>query len=113
MVCIPWAYLRGCLFPDIVVCMLTAVAYIVMDSHVEMVKSGRSVHIAMLSVHSIQCTICFSRKYASYAVDLRICAVVMGGKAMSTDFTSVIVLVGSKCTCVMGFLTMFCMPVCM
>ena len=76
-----------CLLPDTVVCMrlLTAVAYIVMDSHVEMDKSGRSVHTTMWCVHNIQRPLCCSKKYASYAVCVRICAMVMGGKAVSTN----------------------------
>jgi len=79
-------HLLGCLFSDIVVCMLRAVAYIDMDSHVEVIKSGRSVHRAMLSMHDTQCKNCFSKKYASYAICMRICALVMGGIALFTDF---------------------------
>ncbi len=79
-------HLLGCLFSDTVVCMLTAVAYIDMDSHVEMVRSGRSMHRAMLSMRDTQYKTCFSRKYASYAICMRICALVMGGKALFTNF---------------------------
>ena len=78
-------HLLACLFSDIVVCMLKAVAYIDMDSHVEVIKSGKSVHRAMLSMRDTQCKTCFSRKYVSYAVCVRNFALVMGGKALFTN----------------------------
>ena len=77
-------HLLGCMFSKTVVCILTAVAYMDMKSHVEVVKSGISVHRAMLSMHGKQCKTCISRKHASYAVCMRGCTLVMGGKALFT-----------------------------
>ncbi len=78
-------HLLGCLFSDTAVCMLTAVAYMDMKSHVDVVKSGRSVHRAMLNMRSTQYKTCVSRKHALYAIFMRICALVLGGKALFTD----------------------------
>ena len=87
-------HLLGCFFSNTVVCMLAAVAYIDMKSHVEVVKSGMIVHRAILSMRSTQCKICVSRENTSYAVlvlvlvcmVMRSCTLVMGDRALFTDF---------------------------
>ncbi len=79
-------HLLGCLFSHNVVCILTAVAYIDMESHVEVIKGGICMPRAMLSMRNTQCKICTSRKLALYAVCMRICALVTGDKALFTDF---------------------------
>ena len=79
-------HLLGCLFSNNVVCILTAVAYIDMKSHMEVIRGGISMHRAMLSMRNIQCKTCTSKKLALYAVCMRICTLVMGDKALFTDF---------------------------
>ncbi len=78
-------YLIACSQTLLCVCSQKLHTYIDMESHVEMVKSGRSVHRAMLSMRSTQYKTCTCRKRASYAICMRICALVMSGKALFTD----------------------------
>ncbi len=47
-------HLLGCLFSNTDVCILTAVAYIDIKSHVEVVKSGPSLHRTTLGMHGAQ-----------------------------------------------------------
>ena len=79
-------HLLVCLFSDILVYMFTAVAYIDRESHVEVDKSDISVHSTTLSMCNAQYKTCISRKCASYAMCMRVCALVLGGKGLFTDF---------------------------
>ena len=58
--------------------MLRAVANVDRESHVEVVESGISVHIIMLSMCNTQCKTCSSRKCALYAMCMRVCALYKG-----------------------------------
>lgn len=64
-----------------------AMAYIHRESHAKVDKSGISVRRTILSMCNTQFKTCISRECESYVVYMRVCALVLGGKALFTDLS--------------------------
>ncbi len=65
--------------------MLIAVASTDRESHAEVAKVGRRVYITVLCMETTGCKACFSKICPMYAMCMRACALVLGGRSISID----------------------------